>query len=54
METIIAYNYLSQSRIIQDDKVFMEEKTNELARSLVLYEIQTFKAIMRHPMEAII
>ena len=31
MKTIIAYNYLFQSKIIQDDKVFMEEKTNELA-----------------------
>jgi hypothetical protein len=48
MKTIIAYNYLFRSKIIQDDKVFMEEKRNELARSLALHEIQTFKAIMRH------
>ena len=54
MKTIIAYNYLFRSKIIQDDKVFMEEKTDELARSLALHEIQTFKAIMRHRVEAIV
>jgi hypothetical protein len=54
MKTIIAYNYLFQFKIIQNDKVFMEEKTNELARSLALHEIQTFKAIMRHRVEAIV
>jgi hypothetical protein len=54
MKTIIAYNYLFRSKIIQDDKAFMEEKTNALARSLALHKIQTFKAIMRHRMEAIV
>jgi hypothetical protein len=54
MKTIIAYNYLFQFKIIQNDKVFMEEKTNELARSLALHAIQTFKAIMRHRVEAIV
>jgi hypothetical protein len=44
MEAIIAYNYLFQSKIVQDDKVFMEEKTNELARSLALYEIRPFQS----------
>ena len=47
METIIAHDHLFQFKTVQDGKVLVEETTNELARCLALYEIQTFKAIMQ-------
>jgi hypothetical protein len=54
IETIIAYNYLFQFKVLQIYKACIAEKTNELARSLTLYEIQTFKTILRHRMKAIV
>ena len=53
METIVAHEHLFQLKTVQDGKVLVEETTNETARSLALYEIHTFKEIMRHRMEAI-
>jgi hypothetical protein len=35
---------------VQDGKVLVEETTNEPARCLALYEIQTFKAMMKRCM----
>jgi hypothetical protein len=46
METIVAHDYLFQLKTVQDGKVLVEETTNERARSLALYEIQTFKAML--------
>jgi hypothetical protein len=46
METIVAHDHLFQFKTVQDGTVFVEETTNETARCLALYEIQTFKAIM--------
>jgi hypothetical protein len=45
METMGAYDYLSHFKTVQDDKLLVEMTTNELAHSLALYQIQTFKAI---------
>jgi hypothetical protein len=53
METILAHDHLFQFKTVQNGQVFMEETTNETARRLALDEIQTFKALMRHRMEAI-
>jgi len=50
METIIAHDHLFQFKTVQDGKVLVEETTNEPARCLALYEIQTFKAIMQRCM----
>ena len=46
METIVAHDHLFQLKTIQDGKVMVEETTNEQARRLALYEIQTFKAMV--------
>jgi hypothetical protein len=46
METIVAHDYLFQFKTMQEGKVLVEETTNEIVRSLALYEIQMFKAIM--------
>jgi hypothetical protein len=46
METIVCHDHLFQFKTVQDGKLLVEETTNEIARSLALYEIQTFKAIM--------
>jgi hypothetical protein len=46
METIVAHDHLFQLKTVQDSTVLVEETTNETARCLALYEIQTFKAIM--------
>ena len=50
METIVAHDHLFQFKTVQDGKILVEETTNELARCLALYEIQTFKAIMQRCM----
>ena len=50
METIVAHDYLFQLKTVQDGKVFVEETTNERVRSLALYEIQTFKALLKRCM----
>jgi hypothetical protein len=50
METIVAHDHLFQLKTVQDGKVLVEETTNERARSLALYEIQTFKAMMKRCM----
>jgi hypothetical protein len=50
METIVAHDHLFQCKAVQDGKVLVEETTNERARSLALYEIQTFKAMMKRCM----
>jgi len=47
METIVAHDHLFQLKTVQDGKVFVEETTNERVRSLALYEIQTFKALLK-------
>jgi hypothetical protein len=46
METIVAHDHLFQFKTVQDGKVLVEETTNEAARCLALYEIQTFKAMV--------
>jgi hypothetical protein len=50
METIVAHDYLFQLKTMQDDKVLVQETTNERARRLALYEIQTFKAMLTRSM----
>jgi hypothetical protein len=50
METIVAHDHLFQLKTVQDGKVLVEETTNEMARSLALYEIQMFKASILSPM----
>jgi hypothetical protein len=50
METIVAHDYLFQLKTMQDGKVMVEETTNETARCLALYEIQTFKALLKRCM----
>jgi hypothetical protein len=45
METMVAYVYLLQFKTVQDAKLLVERTTNERARSLALYAIQTFKAL---------
>jgi hypothetical protein len=50
METIVAHDYLFQFKAMQDGKVLVEETTNETARCLALYEIQTFKAMLERCM----
>src|SRR5262245_33315174 len=50
METIVAHNHLFQFKTMQGGKVLVEETTNERVRSLALYEIQTFKAILKRCM----
>jgi len=50
MENIVAHDYLFQFKMMQDGKVLVEETTNEQARRLALYEIQTFKAMLKHCM----
>jgi hypothetical protein len=50
METIVAHDYLFQFKTVQDGKVLVEETTNATARCLALYEIQTFKAMLKHCM----
>ena len=47
METIVAHDHLFQFKTMQDGKVLVEETTNETARCLALYEIQTFKKIVQ-------
>jgi hypothetical protein len=51
METIVAHDHLFQFKTVQDGKVLVEETTNEVARRLALYEIQTFKAMMKRCMQ---
>jgi hypothetical protein len=53
METIVAHDYLFQLKTMQDDKVLVEETTNERARHLALYEIQTFKAMLIRSMHTV-
>jgi hypothetical protein len=53
METIVAHDYLFQFKARRDGTIYVEETTNETARSLALYEIHTFKEIMMHRMDAI-
>jgi hypothetical protein len=48
METIVAHDYLFQCKTVQDGTMLVEETTNETARCLALYEIQTFKAMLKH------
>ena len=50
IETIVAHDHLFQFKTMQDGKVLVEETTNERARRLALYEIQTFKEMMRRCM----
>ena len=50
METIVAHDHLFQFKTMQDGKVLVEETTNETARCLALYEIQTFKAMLKRCM----
>jgi hypothetical protein len=47
METIVCHDHLFQFKTMQDGKVLVEETTNERVRSLALYEIQTFKAMLK-------
>jgi hypothetical protein len=47
METIVAHDHLFQLKTVQDGTVLVEETTNEQARRLALYEIQTFKAMVQ-------
>jgi hypothetical protein len=53
METIVAHDYLFQLKTMQDDQVLVEETTNERARRLALYEIQTFKAMLTRSMHTV-
>jgi hypothetical protein len=48
METIVCHDHLFQFKTMQDGKVLVEETTNATARCLALYEIQTFKAMLKH------
>jgi hypothetical protein len=50
METIVAHDYLFQFKTVQDGIVLVEETTNATARCLALYEIQTFKAMLKRCM----
>jgi hypothetical protein len=50
METIVAHDYLFQLKTVQDGTVMVEETTNATARCLALYEIQTFKALLKRCM----
>ena len=50
METIVAHDYLFQLKTVQDGMVLVEETTNATARCLALYEIQTFKALLKRCM----
>ena len=50
METIVAHDHLFQLKTMQDGKVFVEETTNEVVHRLALYEIQTFKAMLKRCM----
>ena len=50
METIVAHDHLFQLKTVQDGTVLVEETTNATARSLALYEIQTFKALLKRCM----
>jgi hypothetical protein len=47
METIVCHDHLFQLKTVQDGKVLVEETTNATARCLALYEIQTFKAMLK-------
>ena len=47
METLVAHDHLFQFKTVQDGKVLVQETTNETARRLALYEIQTFKALVQ-------
>jgi hypothetical protein len=50
METIVAHDHLFQLKTVQDGTVLVEETTNATARCLALYEIQTFKAMLKRCM----
>jgi hypothetical protein len=50
METIVAHDHLFQFKTVQDGTVLVEETTNERARRLALYEIQTFKTLLKRCM----
>ena len=50
METIVAHDHLFRLKTVQDGTVMVEETTNATARCLALYEIQTFKAMLKHCM----
>jgi len=50
METIVAHDHLFRLKTVQNGKVMVEETTNEQARRLALYEIQMFKAMLKHCM----
>jgi hypothetical protein len=50
METIVAHDYLFQLKTVQDGTVLVEETTNATAQCLALYEIQTFKALLKRCM----
>jgi hypothetical protein len=50
METLVAHDYLFQFKTVQDGIVLVEETTNATARCLALYEIQTFKGMLKRCM----
>jgi hypothetical protein len=54
METIVAHDYLFQLKTVQGGKVLVEETTNERVRSLALYEMQTFKAMVTRCMPTLV
>jgi len=47
METIVAHDHLFQLMTVHAGTVMVEETTNATARCLALYEIQTFKAMLK-------
>ena len=54
METIVAHDYLFQLKTVQDSKVMVEETINETARCLALYEMQTFKTMLKRCMHTFV
>ncbi len=54
METIVAHDYLFQFKARREDSVYVEETTNEVAKSLALYEIHVFKSIVKHRLDEIV
>jgi hypothetical protein len=47
VETIAAHDHLFQVKAVREGHVFVEETTNEISRRLALYEIHTFKEIVK-------
>ena len=54
METIVAHDYLFQFKARREGIVYSEETTNEVVKSLALYEIHVFKSIVKHRLDAIV